>query len=59
MTVPRIFERYKNMDSVIASNADLYALAVMKEAQQKDQVPGDIQVIGYDGAPQSIEFTRD
>ena len=50
-TARKIFERYKNMDSVIASN-DLYALAVMKEAQQRGyQVPRDIQVIGYDDIP--------
>lgn len=50
-TAKEIFEQYKNMDSIIASN-DLFALAVMKEAQQRGyQIPRDIQVIGYDNIP--------
>lgn len=50
-TAKTIFRKYKKIDSVIASN-DLFALAVMKEAQQKGlQIPRDIQVIGYDDIP--------
>ena len=50
-TAQSIFNKYKTIDSVIASN-DLFALAVMKEAQQKGlHIPEDIQVIGYDDIP--------
>lgn len=50
-TAKTIFRKYKKIDSVIASN-DLFALAVMKEAQQKGlQIPRDVQVIGYDDIP--------
>lgn len=50
-TAKNIFMKYKRINSVIASN-DLYALAVMKEAQQKGlHIPRDIQVIGYDDIP--------
>ncbi|WP_027109062.1 LacI family DNA-binding transcriptional regulator [Lacticigenium naphthae] len=51
VTAKEIFRRYGKIDSVIASN-DLFALAVMKEAQRRgSRVPEDIQVIGYDNIP--------
>ncbi|GEK90441.1 LacI family DNA-binding transcriptional regulator [Alkalibacterium kapii] len=50
-TAEVIFRKYKKIDSVLASN-DLFALAVMKEAQTRGlHIPNDIQVIGYDDIP--------
>lgn len=50
-TAKKLFDLYGKMDSVIASN-DLFALAVMKEAQEQGyRIPRDIQVIGYDNIP--------
>ncbi|WP_423189939.1 LacI family DNA-binding transcriptional regulator [Alkalibacterium sp. f15] len=50
-TAKEIFDLHGKMNSIIASN-DLFALAVMKEAQQRGyQIPRDIQVIGYDNIP--------
>lgn len=47
-TAKKIFRKYHKIDSIIASN-DLFALAIMKEAQQKGlHIPHDVQVIGYD-----------
>ena len=46
-----IFRKYKKVDSVLASN-DLFALAIMKEAQKRGlRIPQDIQIIGYDDIP--------
>lgn len=46
-----IFEKYPNIDTVIAAN-DYLALRIMQEAQQRGlSIPKDLQIIGYDGIP--------
>lgn len=45
------FEKFSDVDSVIASN-DVYAIALMKEAIKRGiKVPEDFQIIGYDDMP--------
>lgn len=48
-TTATFFEKYNDVDTIIASN-DIYALAIMKELHSRGKrVPEDVQIIGYDG----------
>ncbi|WP_326717370.1 LacI family DNA-binding transcriptional regulator [Vagococcus jeotgali] len=45
------FEKYKHVDTLVASN-DYLALKMMQKAQQLGlSIPKDLQIIGYDGIP--------
>lgn len=45
------FEKYPDVDTVVASN-DYLALKIMQKAQQMGlSVPKDLQIMGYDGIP--------
>lgn len=47
-TAIQFFEKYPDVDSVVASN-DVYALAMMREAIKRGRkIPEEFQIIGYD-----------